>query len=284
METLQNNLDNTERTHGVINGLYDAGLAKKIDRDRVAVAINNLKAQKQQLQNALDLQENALKFAIGMDIARRIALPEETFSIDAGILNEVEGIDDRTELKALRKQLELLDLNKQAVRSQYYPSLSLSANYGYVGFGKQFPIFNSHSSVAWSNFSGISLNLAFPLFDGFAVRSKIRQAQVDIQKAQIDLEDTRLALSLGNENAMAQVRNSLLTVRTNRENVQLAKDVLDDTQNNYRTGLATLTDLLDAERAHVDAQNNLTTSLLNYKVAEVQLIKANGKLKSLASE
>jgi len=284
METVLNNLANTERTHGVISGLHDAGLAKKIDRDRVAVAINNLKAQKQQLQNALDLQENALKFAIGMDIAQPIALPEETFSIDATILNEVENVDNRTELKILRKQLELLDLNKQAVRSQYYPNLSLSANYGYVGFGKQFPIFNNHSSVAWSNFSGLSLNLSFPVFDGFATRSKIRQAQIDIQKARIDLEDTKLALSLGNENAKAQVRNSLLTVRTNQENVQLAKDVLADTQNNYRTGLATLTDLLDAERAYADAQNNHTTALLNYKVAEVQLIKANGKLKSLASE
>jgi len=284
METVQINLDNTEKTHGVISGLHGAGLAKKIDLDRVAVAINNLKAQKQQIQNALDLQENALKFAIGMDIGRPITLPEETFAIDASILNEVEGVENRTELKALRKQLELLDLNKQAVRSQYYPNLSLSANYGYVGYGQQMPIFSNHSSVSWSNFSGISLNLAFPVFNGFATRSKIRQAQIDIQKAQIDLEDTRLALDLGNENAKAQVRNSLLTVRTNQENVHLAKSVLDDTQNNYRNGLATLTDLLDAERAYADAQNNLTTSLLDYKVAEVQLVKANGRLKSLAND
>jgi outer membrane protein TolC len=41
---------------------------------------------------------------------------------------------------------------------------------------------------------------------------------------------------------------------------------------------------LDAEKAYADAQNNLTTSLLNYKVAEIQLIKAKGELKSLVNE
>ncbi|MNY70426.1 Outer membrane efflux protein [compost metagenome] len=63
--------------------------------------------------------------------------------------------------------------------------------------------------------------------------------------------------------------------------MQLAKEVLDNTQNNYKNGLATLTDLLDAENAYADAQNNLSTSLLNYKVAEVQLIKAKGELNTL---
>jgi outer membrane protein len=45
-----------------------------------------------------------------------------------------------------------------------------------------------------------------------------------------------------------------------------------------------LTELLDAENAYADAQNNLNTALLNYKVAEVQLIKSNGKLKTLINE
>ena len=102
-----------------------------------------------------------------------------------------------------------------------------------------------------------------------------------MKQAQVDLEDTKLALSLSNENAKSQITNSLLTINSNRENVQLAKEVLDNTQNNYKNGLATLTDLLDAENAYSDAQNNLSTSLLNYKVAEVQLIKAKGELNTL---
>ncbi len=284
LENIQNNLDNTKKTYGIIEGLYNAGLAKKIDLDRIAVTVNNLTAQKQQIQNANDLQENALKFAIGMDITRDLKLPEETFNLDAQILSDVNNVDGRTEIQVLNKQMELLELNRKAIISEYYPNLSMNANYGYMGFGSKFPIFSNHPSVAWSNFASIGLSLNFPIFNGFSTRSKVRQATIDIKKAEIDIADTKLALSLGNENAKAQVRNSILTVGTNESNVKLAKEVLDNTTNNYRNGLATLTDLLDAERAHLDAQNNLTTSLLNYKVAEIQLIKANGKLQSLINE
>jgi outer membrane protein TolC len=45
--------------------------------------------------------------------------------------------------------------------------------------------------------------------------------------------------------------------------------------------LASLTDLLDAENELVAAQNNYTTSLLDYKLAEIALIKSKGQLKSL---
>lgn len=281
IKTLDDNIESTMRTKGIIDGLYNAGLSKKIDLDRITVSINNLQSQRQQLINALELQENALKFAIGMDMAQDIALPEETFDVSAEILANPYGVENRSEILLMNKQLELLELNKKAIRSEYFPTLSLSANYGYMGFGQQFPIFNNHSSVAWSNFSGISLNLAFPIFNGGRTKSKINQANISIHKTKIDIEDTKLALAMGNENAKTQVKNSLLTIGANEENVKLAKEVLDNTNNNYRNGLATLTEMLDAERAYSDAQNNYTTSLLNYKVAEIQLIKSKGELKSL---
>lgn len=284
IKTLEDNLGSTSKTQKIIEGSYDAGLARKIDLDRITVSVNNLKSQRQQLINALELQENALKFAIGMDMQRNIVLPDETFGVNAEVLAEQYGVDMRSEIQIMNKQIELLELNKQAMRADYFPTLSIGANYGYMGFGQQFPIFNNHSSVAWANFMGVTLNLAFPIFDGHRTRSRIRQADIDIRKAKVDLGDTKLALAMGNENAKTQIKNSLLTINSNEENVKLAKEVLDNTNNNYQNGLATLTELLDAERAYADAQNNYTTSLLNYKVAEIQLIKARGELKSLVNQ
>ena len=63
----------------------------------------------------------------------------------------------------------------------------------------------------------------------------------------------------------------------------LAKEVLTNVENNYNNGLATLTDLLDAENSFADAQNNYTNAVLSYKLAEVQLVKAKGELKSYYS-
>lgn len=284
LNTIQTNLDNTTKTKKVIAGLVDAGLAKKIDLDRIEVAVNNLAAAKQQMLNSMQLSENALKFAIGMNMNQELQLPEESFSINAAILDEQPDVSERTELKLLNVQNDLLTLNKKATVAGFYPTLSFSGNLGYLGMGQYMPIFNNSSKVNWSGFSGLGLNLSIPIFNGGTTRAKVNQAEIEIRKLQADIADTRLALELASENARSQIKNSLLTVNTNSRNVGLAKEVLDNTQNNYKNGLATLTDLLDAEKAYADAQNNLTISLLNYKVAEVQLIKANGNLKSLLNE
>lgn len=281
LQTIQINLDNTTKTQTVISGLVDAGLAKKIDLDRIVVSINNLQASRQQMINSLQLSENALKFAIGMDIDKKIVLPAETFETNASILLDVPDVNKRTEIQLLNKQAELLELNRKATLAAHYPTLSFSGNLGYLGMGPYMPILNKSNAVNWSGFSGLGLNLSIPIFNGGTTRAKVNQVKVDIKKLAVDVKDTKLALALDGENAVAQIKNSLLTVDANKRNITLAKDVLDNTQNNYKNGLATLTDLLDAEKAYADAQNNLTISLLNYKVAEISLIKANGNLTSL---
>lgn len=239
-------------------------------------------SSKQQLLNALTLQENALKYLIGMDIQTPITLPENTFEVDRYVqLEKTDGVAHRTEIQLMEKQGELLRMNKKAIEAQRYPSLSLTANYGYMGMGSQFPWFSgSERGVNWSNFSGIGLNLRVPIFTGFATRAKINQAQIEIDKFQADLEDTKLALSMATENAYTQINNSLITLNTQKANMDLAKDVLNDIENNYNNGLATLTDLLDAETSYSDARNNYTNALLDYKLAEIQLVKAKGELKT----
>lgn len=283
LQTLDNNLNNTTKTRDVIKGLVDAGLGRKIDLDRTNVAVNNLQANRQIVVNALELRENALKFAIGMQMETNIALPDETFEIDAAsAFIETSNLDNRTEIKLLQKQLDLLTLNRDAMKAAYYPNLSLSGNMGYMGIGEKLPFFGNATSK--SPFASIGLNLSIPIFNGGATKSKINQATIQLRQVEVDIEDAKLGLNLANENAKSQIKNSLLTINSNKLNVSLAKQVLADTDNNYRNGLATLTELLDAETAYADAQNNYTTSLLNYKVAEVQLIKAKGELTSLINE
>jgi outer membrane protein len=280
LETIDINLNSTTKTRDVIAGLVDAGLGKKIDLDRMNVAINNLKANRQIVINALELQENALKFAIGMPMERDIKLPKETFEVNAGIALGSMDIENRTEVLLSKKQIELLELQKQSKVADLYPRLSLGTDFGFSGFGSGFPIGGDFN---WPKTSSIGLNLSVPIFAGGSTKARIKQADIQIRQAQVALDDAKLGLSLANDNAKTQIKNSLLTINTNRSNVALAKEVLDNTNNNYKNGLATLTELLDAENAYADAQNNLNTALLNYKVAEIQLIKSNGQLKTLVN-
>ena len=58
------NLESTKRLRAIIDGQFQNGLARKIDLDRISVKVSNLEAAKQQLINAVQLQENTLKFLL----------------------------------------------------------------------------------------------------------------------------------------------------------------------------------------------------------------------------
>lgn len=107
------------------------------------------------------------------------------------------------------------------------------------------------------------------------------QAKIQLETLEQDLKDTKLNMSLDYRNAKAQMENSLDAIKNQTANMELAQTVLDNTRSNYQYGLATLTELLDAENALVQAKNNYSNSLYDYKVAEVQLYKAQGELLNL---
>jgi len=176
----------------------------------------------------------------------------------------------------------LLKFQKEAYRAEYYPNLSLSSNYSYQGTGQEFPLFKGQSSgINWFDAASVSINLRVPIFNGFATRARIRQADIRILKLEEEKSQTALGLNLAYENAKTQINNSIITLNSQKENMKLAQEVFFNTQNNYNNGLATLTDLLAAESSATEANNNYSSALLNYKVSEVQLIKSQGQLTKL---
>ncbi|WP_029271587.1 TolC family protein [Flavobacterium sp. KJJ] len=279
---LDSNYVNTTKVRDIVKGQFDNGLAKKIDLDRIVVKMSNIDTERQQIKNQIILQENALKFYMGMPIETVIEIPKEEFEVIPAALTEEPNIENRTEYLLLKKQEELLVFNKKAVEAGYYPTLSLTAGYNYIGQGPQMPWFaKPKDGVYWSDYSAIGLNLHVPIFTGFGTRAKVRQADVEIRSLQEDIKDTKLSLDLDYRNAMADIENNLITIQNQKENMQLATEILSNTKNNYLQGLASLTDLLDAENAQLEAQNNYTRAVLNYKIAEISLIKSKGELKTL---
>lgn len=284
LAVVNSNYENTTKAKNVIQGQFDNGLAKKIDLDRITVKLYNINTQRQQLINAVQLQENALKFYMGMPIETNIELPESEFEVNIHNLSDAPNTANRTEYVLLSKQEQLLDFQKKSIIAAYYPTISLTAGYNYIGQGPQMPLFAKPADgVYWSDFSSIGLNLRIPVFTGFGTRAKIRQAEIDLKKIKEEKIDAKLSLDLAYENAKTQIENSMITITNQKENAKLAQEVLENTRNNYYQGLAPLTDLLDAENALVEAQNNYTTALLEYKLAEIQLIKSKGELKTLSN-
>jgi outer membrane protein len=284
LNVIDTNIKNVKVVEKIISNQFQNGLAKKIDVDRIRVNLTNLQNQREQSGNAVTQLENQLKFYMGMPVETSIVLPptELTEVQSLPVFPDTVNLHARTEVRLLDVQRELYKLQRKAYISEYYPTLALNGNYSYTGQSDKFDLFKSkNSSAFWYDASAIGVTLRVPIFNGFATRARVRQAGVDIMKNEEDLRQTTNSLNLAFENAKIELRNSLSTINSQRQNVTLAQEIYKSTQNNYNNGLAALTDLLDTENALTEAQNSYTQALLNYRIAEIQLIKSNGNIKSL---
>lgn len=283
LNVLDNNIKNVKVIEKIISNQFSNGLAKKIDVDRIKVNLTNIQTQREQTVNAIIQLENQLKFAMGMQVTTPIILPDTELTEVKELPRFTDSIalSNRTEIKLLNNQDKLLWLQRKAYVAEYYPTLALTGNYTYSSQAGGFDFLNSNSTAIGFGSSAIGLTLKVPIFNGFLTRAKIRQADVNIQKAKEDRVETTNALNLAYENAKIQLRNSLNTIEAQKKNAELAQEIYNSTQNNYNNGLASLTDLLDTETSLTQAQNSYTQALLNYKIAEIQLIKSNGNIKSL---
>ncbi|MBC7556474.1 MAG: TolC family protein [Chryseobacterium sp.] len=280
LNTLESSYTSTEKARNIIKSLFDNGLAKKIDLDRTNVNLTNINTVITQNKNAVTQSENALKFYMGMAINTPIEVVPQDMEITPHLLDDTISTDNRTEIKILTKTKELLEYQKKADEAEFYPTATLNAGYNWQGQGSKFPLTNGSSNgVNWSDYSTISLGVRIPIFNGFATKAKVAKAQIDIEKNDADIEDRKLALDLDYQNAKSQINNSLSAIDSQKANVTLAESVLSNTKSNYQYGLATLTDLLDAENSLVQAKNNYTNAVLDFKIAEIQYYKSQGDLK-----
>lgn len=281
------NIERNNTLEKTVSSQYEIGLARKIDLDRVKVNSSNLKSQKEQLLNAVAQQENLLKYYMGMPVTENIVIPETSLEeLEATTANLIaENNFDLNKLSSflvLKEQEELLGFQKKAIEAEFYPSLSLGANYMYNTQSNDFNLYTNNALNY--DMSAVTLTLRIPIFDGGARSSRLKQASLDIQKLQEDIKESSNALQMAYENAKIQINNSLSTIETQNQNKILAEEVYNSTKNNYNNGLASLTDLLTAETELVTAQNSYNQALLNYKIAEIELIKSQGNIKSLINE
>ncbi|WP_090889523.1 TolC family protein [Pedobacter rhizosphaerae] len=283
LNVIDTNIKNVKVVEKIVSNQFKNGLARKIDVDRITVNLTNLNTQREQIINAITQLENQLKFAMGMSVTTPISLPATELTEVSQLPEFRDSLDfaNRTEIKLLDNQDKLLSLQRKAYVAEYYPTLSLTGNYTYSSQSNGFDFLNSNSTAIGFGSSAVGLTLRVPIFNGFLTRSKIRQADVEIRKAKEDRKESTNSLNLAYENAKIQLSNNMNTIKAQRKNAQLADEIYRSTQNNYNNGLASLTDLLETENSLTEAQNSYTQALLNYKIAEIQLIKSNGNIKSL---
>jgi outer membrane protein len=282
----QTNVKNLEQLVTTTQAQFENGLAKKIDLDRIKVNLTNARTRLTSLKNQLDIQQQQLKMLMGMPLDGSISLQPvpltdlEQVSVEAPAIEPFRA-GDLLQMRLLDVQERLYRYQKKAYQAEYYPRLSLFANYSYNAVSNEFDFLKKNGTSVDYDMSTIGVRLNIPIFDGFARRARVAQGSIDLYKLEKQREYTMLQLNTVYESARTQMINSMNTIRLQKENMQLAQEVYYSSKQNYDLGLATLTDLLNAETSLVEAQNSYAQALLAYQVARIEMLKATGRTTTL---
>lgn len=267
-------------------GQYNNGLLRKVDLDRINVNLINTQSKLTQAQNDADRNINQLKVTLGIPLTTNLVL--DTLALDEQMLPTTSqsafAVDTRTELQLLDTQIKLSTLQRNAIRAENYPKLSAFFNYSHNIMSDEFgAIFTNESPAITYGMGSLGLRLQVPIFSGFSRTSRVAQSNLKIQQLTKQRQAKALELDAANQNAHIQMNNTLTMLQAQQENVKLAEDVYRANRANYNLGLSSLTDLLDSQTSFLEAKNIYTKSMLNYKLAELELMRSNGTLLNLVN-
>ncbi|MBS1554366.1 MAG: TolC family protein [Bacteroidetes bacterium] len=285
---LETNLVELQKSLAITTDRFNNGLARKLDVDRLRIAITNIETQLATIRDSYSVSVSQLKLLIGLnrDFSFDIdfQLPA---NLDSVFLNYTPTIlatefvwEDKIEYKQLNTQLSLYKLEKQNYSAGYYPTLSAFANYTYQGQSNSF-FLASDANPLWFDVASIGLRLNISVFDGFRKSAQMQQSRIRQMKTEKDLAFVKQQSSTTSENAVRSLEVNYKNFQAQRQNVMLANSVYDATEQNYNEGISPLTDLLQAETARIQAQSQLIEALLKVKQSEIDLLRANGNIKSL---
>ncbi|MGZ3767394.1 MAG: TolC family protein, partial [Mucilaginibacter sp.] len=232
------------------------GMAEKIDVDRLAVQYNNLVTSRENTLRLLGLNYQLLKFQMGMPIEYELLLKDKLDDIKlddnvADIGADTTFYKTRVEYGLLETQKQLNEYDVKRKKGQFLPKLTANASYtsSYQnnGFG------NLYSMSFPSSYIGLTLNI--PIFTGFQHVNQLRQSQITVLKAENNLISLKNALNLEASKAKITYINGLQSLNSQKQNQQLAAEVLRVSKIKYQQGVGSSIEVTQAQTALDDADN-----------------------------
>ncbi|OGC85443.1 MAG: hypothetical protein A2W07_04495 [candidate division Zixibacteria bacterium RBG_16_43_9] len=265
-------LKNIEEHLKTVELRYKAGQASEFDLLRTKVQLANAKPPLLQARQTYDLALSSFKNILGLPQEAQIELEGELFfkPIEVELEDATQqALLQRPELKSLDFQKRIAQKGLAIAKAGNKPSLIGIANYDYKN-----PFY---SEKRWDSDWNFTLSLNFPLFDGFATRSKVNQARSDLKQLDLGEQDLKEGIKLEVKEAVTSLDLAKETILSQQETVNQAKESLRIAKVQYAQGIITSLEEMDAELALTFAQINYLQALADYLRAQAQYNKAVGQ-------
>jgi outer membrane protein TolC len=270
---LNASLQNMESLVNETKKLAEQGFMESTDVDQLQITLNTLTNTRNTIQRQIDVSYKLFKILLGTDQDAKIVLNQDLKSIYNEIVgkpvNEGFDITNNIDFKMVENQLKISELSLKREKTTYLPTIS--------GFYMYQDKTNKASFDATINHI-IGINLAVPIFSSFQRNAVVQQAKIEYQKSL-----NNKVLLEQNINTQAQqlrfnYQNALEKYKVTNQNVDLSKNVFENTSKKYKQGMVSSMDLTQANNTYLQAESDNTNALFELLQTKIELEKILNEL------
>lgn len=274
LEQLQSLLDHVEKD---VRSAFSAGLATETDVMQVSLRQNELKSGKIQVENGIRLAKMNLFNTIGyaynpyrnveleglphIDEVRFSNLPDTLLPPETYYMDENEIAAAQEEMRLLELQVDAGKLAKKMALGEALPQVGVGALYGYSDMMNN------------ERFNGaLFVSAKVPLSDWGATARKLQGEEYRLQKARNDKEFYSSQILLQIRQLWLNLTSAWEQLQVAEESVETARKTTEQLTEHYRAGMASLSELLQAQtrlrqeaEACIDRKIAYQTALQSYR-------------------
>ncbi len=266
---MEQNIETAQKRYDQAKANYENGIVSELTMLSAQVTLENLKPDLEEAEVSYETAEMQFKQMLGLG-------RETFFSITGSIepkriivnVEELirEHLSTRLDVQSLLKNIQTLETQKKLTKAEEYtPTLSLSYSYR-VGVNDPFGA-GWGSVESWSESGTFGISLSFPI-DGFipgsSSRMKIEEIDDSIEKARIELTQTRQLAEVEIASIVLRLEKSSRALKALEQNVALAKKTYDLTETQYNAGIVGLLEVEEAYDALQEAKLGVLEERYNY--------------------
>ncbi|WP_292995774.1 TolC family outer membrane protein [Nitrosomonas sp.] len=258
---------------------FEVGVSTIVDTNEAQARYDLTTSQEIAANNALEIRKRTLQGIIDRFPENLLGAKEIASSLTK--LN-YSGMDEWVRVAeeknfTLRTQQAAYEIANQEVKkvwAQHYPTLDLVAQYSdQTGVGGAI---TGRGIDITSKSIGLQLNL--PLFQGFSVQSRVREALALQDKALHDLENTRRNITIQTRQQYLNVTNGIAQVKALKQALISSQSQLDSTILGQQVGVRTEVDVLNVQQQLYSAKRDLAKAYHSYLMSRLRLSAEAGEL------
>jgi len=254
---------------------FDVGLIAITAVHEAQAAYDQAIANEIAVNNRLDQAYEALREIVGemdlnLDPLSADAIFESPNPANLDAWSETAQANNPA-LLAARQTAELALKNIEQQRNGHFPTLNL------VGSQTYSDVDNKTTDTGYDR-TTVGLTFDLPLYAGGGVDAAVKQAQLDFEAAQFNLEKQQRSVTRQVKDAYRGVIASISQIKALEAVRVSAKSALDATEAGYEVGTRTIVDVLNAQRNLYEALNNYADARYQFMVNLLSLKQAAGTL------